>query len=301
MNQHKESISHSLRNFHKWLQALVPIAQFQKDLLFDYGRFKMWWEDRFRAEPGIRRLCNADVSWHVIRTYIKGIGSDGYLDPEDYREIPTKQKSVTPDTYRIVFDTVWKRYQEDQQKHGYWDHQDLARYVLENDLVKPELPVVFCDEAQDFTRIELEVLRRHCLFNARTLNSFQLLQVPIAFAGDPFQTLNPTGFRWEATKAFFTDKFIKTYPGQKKGEINYQELTYNYRSSHHIVRFINSLQLTRSVLFGFSEIKPQHPWEEDENVPRVAYFENTPETLAQLKKQSEIRIVVPCEQGFEGV
>ncbi|MBL9183407.1 MAG: hypothetical protein JNN17_14810 [Verrucomicrobiaceae bacterium] len=300
IKQNDQSVAASLRNFHEWLQGLAPPHLFRSELLFDYGRFKLWWEDRFRAEARARDLYNADISWHVIRTYIKGISPEGYLEPDDYLEIPSKQKSVTPDTYRIVFEKVWKRYSEDQKNLGYWDHQDLARYVLEHELVSPEHPVVFCDEAQDFTRIELEVLHQHFLFNARTLNSFQLAQTPIAFAGDPFQTLNPTGFRWEATKAFFTDKFIKSFPGQKKGEINYQELTYNYRSSHHIVRFINSLQLIRSVIFGFSEIKPQHPWEDDDDVPLVAYFERTPESLNMLKSQSEIRIIVPCEEGFEG-
>ena len=294
------TLQKSLLNFHKWLHRLAPSDMFPPDLMVDYASFKAWWEDRFRADPGARKLYNPDVSWHVIRTYIKGISTDDVLDPDDYLEIPSKQKSVTPETYRIVYDNVWKKYHEDQKSKGLWDHQDLARYVLENELIQIRYPVVFCDEAQDFTRIELEVLHQLCLFNSRTLNSFQLPQVPIAFAGDPFQTLNPTGFRWEATQAFFTDKFIKSYPGQKRGEINYQELTYNYRSSHHIVRFINSLQLARSVIFGFPEIKPQHPWEDDENVPRVVYFERNAETLGQLQKQSEIRIVVPCEAGQEG-
>jgi hypothetical protein len=299
LKSHESDLDSSLLNFHAWLRRKAP-EKFPEDMLVDYARFKQWWEDRFKADPGARKLYDADVSWHVIRTYIKGISMDDVLDPEDYLEIPAKQKSVTPDTYRVVFDVVWKRYKEDQKAKGFWDHQDLARYVLENELAQPDYPAVFCDEAQDFTRLELEVLHRCCLFNARTLNSYELPKVPIAFAGDPFQTLNPTGFRWEATKAFFTDKFIKNYPGQKRGEINYQELSYNYRSSHHIVRFINSLQLVRSVVFGFPEIKPQHPWEDDEKVPRVVYFNRTPETLSQLKKQSEIRIVVPCEAGFEG-
>lgn len=295
------AVGDSLKNFHKWLASLVPLGRFQPGSLIDYGRFKLWWKSRFHHEPSAGKLYNADISWHVIRTYIKGFDPENYLDHDDYLEIATKRKSVTPETYQIVFDKVWKRYQEDQKQHSFWDHQDLTRYVLKHNLIKAEHPVVFCDEAQDFTRIELEALHRHCLFYKRSLHTYQMPQIPVAFAGDPFQTLNPTGFRWEATKAFFTDKFTKNFPGQKQRDINYQELTYNYRSTHHIVRFNNSIQLIRSLVFGFPEIKPQHPWVDQEDVPSVSYFDRSDVgVLKSLKAQSEIRIVVPCEEGFEG-
>lgn len=289
----------AFRNFHSWLHQLANSETFSAEKLIDYGRFKQWWESRFGKEPSARKLFDADISWHVIRTYIKGINPEGYLEPDDYLEVPAKQKSVTPETFELVFEKVWRRYREDQKEKGFWDHQDLVRYVLEKDLVKPLHPAVFCDEAQDFTRIELETLHRHCLFNARTLNVMDLGHVPLAFAGDPFQTLNPTGFRWEATKAFFTEKFIRSFPGVSR-ELNYCELTYNYRSSQHIVRFCNSLQLVRSVAFDFPEIKPQHPWEYEEDTPSVVYYERGDlEVLKTLKSQSEIRIIVPCEEGGE--
>lgn len=296
---HQDDLRGAFRNFHAWLHQLADNEEFSTEKLIDYGKFKQWWEGRFAKEPSARKLFDADISWHVIRTYIKGISPEGYLEPDDYLEIPTKQKSVTPETYQIIFEKVWGRYREDQKEKGYWDHQDLARYVLENNLVQPAHPAVFCDEAQDFTRIELEALHRHCLFNARTLNALDLGRVPLAFAGDPFQTLNPTGFRWEATKAFFTEKFIRSFPGQSR-ELNYCELTYNYRSSRHIVRFCNSIQLVRSVAFGFPEIKPQHPWEDDEDAPSVFCYERGDlDVLKTLKSQSEIRIIVPCEEGGE--
>lgn len=289
----------AFRNFHSWLRELADSEAFPAAKLIDYGNFKQWWESRFGKEPSARKLFGADISWHVIRTYIKGISAEDYLEPDDYLEIPAKQKSVTPETYRIIYDKVWRRYREDQKEKGLWDHQDLARHVLDKGLVEPAHPVVFCDEAQDFTRIELEILHRHCLFNSRTLNPMDLGRVPLAFAGDPFQTLNPTGFRWEATKAFFTEKFIRSFPGLSR-DLNYHELTYNYRSSRHIVHFCNSLQLVRSVVFGFSEIKPQHAWEDDEEAPSVFYYERGDvEVLKTLKNQSEIRIIVPCEEGGE--
>jgi hypothetical protein len=300
----EEKFQCAFQNFYSALLNLLPPGErerFPAANLITYGRFKVWWERRFAKDPVSRKLYDADVSWHVIRTYIKGTSTEGLLEPEDYAEIPAKHKTVTPETYGIVFDKVWSKYAEDQSQQGLWDHQDLARHVLEHDLARPIHPVIMCDEAQDFTRIELELIDRHCLFNARRLHAFEAEKVPIAFAGDPFQTLNPTGFRWESTKAFFVEKFIKSYTrhdGRK--ELNFRELSYNYRSSQNIVRFCNSLQLVRSVVFGIPDLKPQIHWHDEVDSPSVVYFDRTnAEILGILKKQSEIRIIVPCEEGGE--
>jgi len=296
--------SSAFRNFYSALLDLLPLEdrdRFARANLIDYGRFKAWWERRFSQDPSARKLYDADRSWHVIRTYIKGTSVEGLLDPDDYEEIPAKHKTVTPETYGIVFEKVWSRYAQDLKERGLWDHQDLARYVLDKNLIKPVHPALLCDEAQDFTRIELEIIDRHSLFNHRTLQPHEADRVPVAFAGDPFQTLNPTGFRWESTKAFFVEKFIKGNRGRDgRKEINFQELSYNYRSSQNIVRFCNSLQLVRSVVFDIPEIRPQIHWHDEENSPNVAFFERSnAETLAILKQQSEIRIIVPCEEGME--
>lgn len=291
----------SFKSFYSWLLGMVPAEKFPLSGKIDYGQFKRWWESRFAKSPASRKLYDPDISWHVIRTYIKGTSAENFLDPDDYSEIPTKQKSITPETYQIVYEKVWSKYQSDQKRDGLWDQQDLARYVLEHELIRPVHPAVFCDEAQDFTGIELEILDRHCLFNARSVSSFEAERIPLAFAGDPFQTLNPTGFRWESTKAFFSEKFIKTYPGHNTRDINYRELTYNYRSSKNIVQFCNSLQLVRSIIFGIPEILPQKPWFDEQDSPSVVYFETGDmDILKILKKQSEIRIIVPCEEGMEG-
>ncbi len=58
-------------------------------------------------------------------------------------------------------------------------------------------------------------------------------RVPFAFAGDPFQTLNPTGFRWEAIKAGFTERVLcflhRCRERREIPDLNYRELTFNYR------------------------------------------------------------------------
>ena len=288
------------RDFYAWLYSLLDDpSKFPTDKHIDYGKFKLWWEKTFSADSSARKLYNVDLSWHIIRSYIKGINYDGYLEPEDYEEIPNKRRSVTIDTYKIVYDIVWKKYVLIQQE-GFWDYQDLARYILDNNLVNSSHSAVFCDEAQDFTPIELEIIHRSSLYSKRTLDSHLLPQVPFAFAGDPFQTLNPTGFKWEATKAYFSEKFIESSNTAERPDLNYQELNYNYRSGEQIVRFCNSLQLLRNTIFEMNQIRPQLSWGFEDVSPSVFYFyRSDTEILNILKQQTEIRIIVPCEEGEE--
>ena len=53
-----------------------------------------------------------------------------------------------------------------------WDDQDITRDVLTRNLAQPTYPAVFCDEAQDFTRLELELLLRLNLFTYRDLDEW---------------------------------------------------------------------------------------------------------------------------------
>ena len=124
---------------------------------------------------------------------------------------------------------------------------------------------IFCDESQDFTRIELEVILRLSLFSERKISREEVAFVPFVFAGDEFQTLNPSGFRWDTVTAFFVEKFIVGLAQQppKSTELNYQVLTFNYRSSRSIVKFSNLVQALRARLFELTGLEPQTPWEHE--------------------------------------
>ena len=133
--------------------------------------------------------------------------------------------------------------------------------------------MVFCDESQDFTNLELELIERLSLFSERQIEPHQLRDVPYAFAGDPFQTLNPTGFDWGATQASFHDNIVRQLDPHGRGRLrfNYQELSFNYRSSEHIVRLTNLVQLLRARMFGLKGILPQHTWSRRESISPFYY------------------------------
>ncbi|MEZ4942840.1 MAG: hypothetical protein R3D58_18360 [Saprospiraceae bacterium] len=301
----------AIRSFKGYLLGLLPegirTLNFREDNYVDYMKFRNLWLDKYGRTKEAQKY-GPDICWHIIRTYIKGLGIDEYLDTDTYSEIPRDEKTVSVETYQWVFDNVWSKWykpicEEVGDGSHSWDDQDLVRYILINDLIAPRVPVVFCDEAQDFTRIEQEMLLRSSLFSYRRLTSLELNRVPFAFAGDPFQTLNPTGFRWESIQASFVNKFVYSIlPSDRYGatELNYRELSYNYRSFKDIVYFCNSIQLFRSVLFHYHDIQPQETWRNTRESQLPVYFYNTdPSVRANLPEQSDLRIIVPCGEGEE--
>lgn len=279
-------------------------ARFAASRRIDYPRFRRMWEQRFGKDPKARREHGPDVAWHVIRSYIKGMGSEDFLEPDDYAQLPDNQLSVSTDTFAAVHSQVWLAWYQPLMDDGDWDDQDLARHILDNDCAPRSHSAVFCDEAQDFTRIELEVLLRLSLYSDRALNAADVDRVPFAFAGDEFQTLNPTGFRWDAVKASFVEKFIfELDPGRRgdKADLNYRELRFNYRSATPIVRYSNLVQALRAATFDIPELRPQRPWLLESTRSPVLHFRQDDAAFwAELRKQAAVYVViVPCSEGEE--
>lgn len=278
--------------------------RYQRSKRIDYPRFRRLWEQRFGRDPRARKEHGPDVSWHIIRSYIKGMGSEQYLAQDDYEQLPENQLTVTKETFAAVHEQVWSRWYSTMADEGYWDDQDLARCILDHDLAPRAYSAVFCDEAQDFTRIELEVLLRLSLYSDRSLPANAVNRVPFAFAGDEFQTLNPTGFRWDSVKAAFVEKFIyELDPARRteKSDLNYRELRYNYRSSEPIVRFSNMVQALRSANFGIPDLRPQRPWVRQKAAVPVLFFKAGDGRFwgAFREQAAAYVVIVPCNEGEE--
>ena len=272
----------------------VLLKEFPPDKYVEFSNFKKL----FGKYTPSNRL-SPDLCWHVIRTFIKGYSLDSYLTPDEYEDLPQKEKSVSVDTFTQVYKTIWDKYQES----GYWDTQDLVRRIIEEGWVHPKYSVVFCDESQDFTRLELDFILKLLVYQDYDLGWTRYIRLPFALAGDPFQTLNPTGFRWEAIKASFYDEVVGNLDPFGRGniEFEYKELSYNYRSQAPIVRLSNLFQLWREVLFGTADVYPQKPWKNTEYIipPRLYVLnENISEDKFLSMAENSV-IILPCEQGQE--
>ncbi|MBL9181084.1 MAG: hypothetical protein JNN17_03015 [Verrucomicrobiaceae bacterium] len=304
----KDILDEAFREFQPHLLSMVDATtrhqRFAPSKRVDYSMFRKLWREWFGQDREAIRDFGPDISWHVIRTYIKGMNSEVLMEPDDYMQLPENQITVTKSTFEKVFERVWEgRYSKIAEAQGLWDDQDLARHVLEHNLACPTHPAVLCDEAQDFTRIELELLLRLNLFSNRSIQPHDLSRVPFVFAGDQFQTLNPTGFRWDSIKAAFVEKFIQALdPAGRSGraELNYRELRYNYRSTPPIVRFSNGIQALRAALFQMPEMRPQTPWTKSSRAFPVVWFQADDAAFWQRFKEADTFVViVPCNEGEE--
>lgn len=303
----------SFRVYHEFLLSLVPAPErcrlFHYGRYVDYARFTKLWMSKFGKTQNAYRDYGPDISWHVIRTYIKGLSTDGILEEDEYQFLRKSEKSVSEGVFSRIYKSVWEAWYKDEsdpdKSRRLWDDQDLVRYVLDNDLIKKSNAAslgIFCDEAQDFTHIELESFLRMSVFAERSVYPHDISKIPFVFAGDEFQTLNPTGFKWESVKSAFVEKFILgicPIANEAKTTVNLVDLKNNYRSVPNIVRFGNSIQALRAAKFALTGVQPQLEWKEDVGRP-VTFFKSDDESFWNaLKAREDVHVIVPCHANEE--
>ena len=338
--QQKEAITAQVKDyfacFHDFLISCLPhsdLVQFPANRRITYARFREMWRDRFSRDKSAASKYGAAISWHVIRTYILGTETDfddydvvgerpeaeaNILEPDEYRHLERRSRTVSDETYQQVFDNVWPWYAKLKADENYWDDQQLVRHILRLDASKrlteeggeklrgwalPTFSAVFCDESQDFTPVELSFLLRLSIYSHRKIQPHEVKLVPFVFAGDQFQTLNPTGFRWEAIKASYVERIAMGLDSslleeQRKVSLNYQELRYNYRSSSEIVGFCNLIQALRARVFDLAEIRPQQSWA-NENTSPVVVTSAERDDLWESVRKYQVKVIVPCGEDEE--
>lgn len=309
------NIDQNFQPFSGFLLKLLPAKEreyFVPSKYISFHRFKQLYQGK-KTSPSLKKTIlqlqqkkrySPEICWHVIRTFIKGYGLEHHMTPEDYQEeIPRKEQTIDLEKFQGIYDTIWERwYKHLTTEQGYWDDQDLIARVIQLHCYSSDYTAIFCDEAQDFTRLELQLIMRLSIFSQYRLGYQPIHSLPFAFAGDPFQTLNPTGFRWSSVQAAFEAEVIKALDpaDQLKLAINFQELRLNYRSSAAIVQVTNLIQLWRHVLFNLPELQPQTPWQKGNFSEAQKFILEQNITLEELAKYiKDTIIIVPCEEGEE--
>jgi hypothetical protein len=293
--------------FQKFLLNFLQSTEyelFKPEKYISYNRFRQLYKDYTLSEAKNKRY-SAGLCWYIIRTLIKGYSLDGYINEDDYEELPREeQRKIPEETFKGIYKTVWKWYEKLIKDRGYWDDQDLIRIVLEGKYFSSEYTAIFCDESQDFTRLELQLIVKLSVFSKYDFGYNYVSVLPFTFAGDPFQTLNPTGFRWDSVGAlFYNEVVMRLVPASKSSlEMNFKELQVNYRSSPSIVKVTNLIQLWRCVRFGLPDIKPQTPWDRKDSFSKPQKFifgRNL--SLDDLKNHIDNKpiFILPCEAGGE--
>lgn len=260
-------------------------------------RFSSEWRKHFGQRSNAVKKYGPSISWHVIRTYIKGWDSTIEMTPQEYATIGSKNKTVLQETFELIYNEVWEKWYKNLE--GVWDDQDLVRYCLNNKLVDERFSAIFCDESQDFTRTEIDFILKLSSFSNRQLSHVnEIRKLPFVFAGDEFQTLNPTGFSWRILSTYFTETLCKStglelYKDELKVKDPF-ELSENFRSTKQIVRLANRIQLLRaSRLNQYSTPQISHFPKEG----NLVYCVKPTKKLIDDLKEKQVRLIVPISDG----
>jgi superfamily I DNA/RNA helicase len=173
------------------------------------------------------RTYPSSLVWDEIRSIIKGAQlsvSADILSQNDYERLGKKRSTVIPQNQRREVYKLAGWYQDKLKQDGTFDEIDLARKVLKNIQNSSyfRYQLIVCDEVQDFTELQLELL-------------FQLTNSDgqLFFSGDLHQMISPSGFRWEDLKGKFY-KAAKPLPIEKT-------LNFNFRSVSTLVNLANQV------------------------------------------------------------
>lgn len=191
--------------------------------------------EMYKAHPG-RKQYPTTLVWEEIRSIIKGKQlaiTENILPEKEYEKISKNRIMLMSNKYLREIYKIATWYQKKLHKEKLYDEIDLVRQVLKllKNNSRKKYDLIVCDEVQDLTEIQLELL-----FN---------LVAPrgnLLFAGDSYQMISPSGFRWETLK----DKF---YPHRK---VEQQTLKFNFRSVGSLVKLANQLLKLRSRYLGES-------------------------------------------------
>lgn len=302
-----EKLTPMLKPFREYLLELLPdddeyLKFFDESKHITFHEFKRLFFQDFHNQEA--KKYSADLCWYVIRTYIKGYSLDGYLDLEQYDAIFQKDRVIPSTDFEKIHSLVWKWYSRYLEDNGLWDDQDLIRAIIDLGVSPIEdYTAIFCDEAQDFTKLELHFILQSSVFSQYDLSNYsKTISLPFAFAGDPLQTLNPTGFRWAKVQSMFHSEIINGVDPKGRLDLRIKpldDLVFNYRSTKPIVETTNAIILLRNTLFD-QDTKSQSHWGKGSVsfVPQKFILDQIDLNVLKRSIQDTI-ILIPCDEGGE--
>lgn len=246
--------------FKNFLLSLLP----KDNILFDpekylnFSKFKSLYEQSNIATH-IKNKYSAELVWFTLSTYVFGNNLECQITSENYLiEMPKEGKELISleDLKGMEKEIIKPFYNKLLNEEEYWDKIKLIKYINENISVQKSFDVIFCDESQDFSRVELKFIMK--LSSYAKYNLANVEQFPIVFAGDALQTVNPTGFRSEALTSMIYNELTDSKTGYKLDpSILEFTPTFNYRSSQAIVNVANAIQNYRKQEFSANIKRPQ--------------------------------------------
>lgn len=306
LSQNDTDLLNLKKNFYSFKEFLKSFLlfkdEFNDELYLDFSKFKKLYEES-AISINIKKRFSPELIWFVITTYIYGFDKESKITSENYDLLMPKEgkEVISVDDFKTIeVDILNPFYDKLINENGYWTKLSLIKYLESNNLVNKKFEVIFCDEAQDFTKVELEFINSISLYNDYNLENVS--QYPIVFAGDALQTVNPTGFKSQV----LTSMIYKSLTDPKIGfKLDSKDLVftpkYNYRSSKAIVDLANIIQTWRKVKLNEEIPELQKPKRNDvyQNQNLVVFvdieeFQNSNEIKNKVEYKT---IIVPVNNN----
>ncbi|MCC7318246.1 MAG: AAA family ATPase [Bacteroidales bacterium] len=244
--EQQNDVKQSFITFLDFLRGFLPdfeVNNFPKEKYMDFAKFKALYNKKHQ------RRYSAEEVWFVINTYVLGYDENEIIDTkEKYLNKVVRDFQIIPvELFKDILEDAFPYFKKLIEEDKFWTKTSLARKI--HKLFPDKLPkhyiTVFCDEAQDFTRIELRLI----IYSSVYMNYNLALQdqIPIVFAGDALQTVSPNRFTLKRLKQMYYSIFEESkyvYSKERQDRTIYTP-TYNYRSLESIVRVSNFIQQFR--------------------------------------------------------
>lgn len=244
--EEKTAVRKYFSSFKQFLINILPEEErsiFLEDKYLDFPRFKEKFNKQYSQT---KKIYSAEEVWFVISTYVYGYFEDIKVDNLiRYNEIPSKFRVIEDSRFFDIINSSLSFYDK-LIEDGWWDKTTLVRSIRK--FFPKKLPkqytVVFCDEAQDFSRIEIRLILDSSVYMNYDLSNSE--QIPVVFAGDALQTVSPIGFSVRRLQQMYYDVFKQVRFEYDKKRSTYTP-NYNYRSLEPIVKLANVVQNYRKV------------------------------------------------------
>ncbi len=233
-------------------EQLYTLSQLSSMLKLDEYARKYLQMDLARLSRNLDEVCQSG-SGHIqtffqralqILTKERRLTELRYLSFADYEALGQKKAPNFAEDRKRIYE-IFLRYQEWLHNNHFWDELDLSRAALthlqERDEPKWQYDLVVCDEIQDLSDIQHELLLHG------TRHASQIL-----FCGDSKQIINPSGFRWEELRRHFFERNMSV------PEMHYLNL--NFRCSGSIVELSNVLLQLKAGLLGSKSEEKFEEW-----------------------------------------
>ena len=211
-----------------------------------FYKFESVFFEQHRKNPS---RISAEECWHFIRGIMKGqgfgwLGNDeitieDFASEKDGGKITKRYTQHMPRHLIEANLELFRKYEDWRTDNNFLDDIDLVRRAGEGTEKEPhgemlnQYTNILIDEAQDLTTEEYKLILKLLADKGK---------VKLIVAGDPLQTINPTGFSWNVLQAF-----IISIIG-KKDKIKPERMLVSHRMPNNLVKMANVIINARNNL-----------------------------------------------------